>query len=81
MMYWQKDIQHVRFGLYLILIGVFLFVIGWFVQQYHEFVHTSEGFLSGVSSPLYPVGVGLIIVSVVLFIVGFYFILKEKIIN
>jgi len=66
-------------NMYLILIGVVLFVCGFFIRQYHEFRHTSEGYLSGVSYPLYPVGTGLIIGAIVLFLVGFYLILKEKI--
>lgn len=74
-------IQKVRFGLYLILSGVILFVIGLVAEDYHEFSHTSVGYLSGVSYPLYPVGVVLIVVSVVLFTVGSYLILKEKINN
>ncbi|MCX6671286.1 MAG: hypothetical protein NTX92_05150 [Euryarchaeota archaeon] len=72
-------IQKVRLGLYLILSGVILFVIGLVAEDYHEFSHTSVGYLSGVSYPLYPLGVVLIIVSVVLFTVDFYLILKEKI--
>lgn len=79
-MYWQKSIRHVRFGLYLIVGGIILFVIGLFAEDYHQFSHSSEGMLTGVSYPLYPVGVGLIIVSAVLFTVGFYLVLKEKII-
>jgi hypothetical protein len=74
-------IQKVRLGLYLILSGVILFVIGLVAEDYHEFSHTSVGYLSGVSYPLYPLGVVLIIVSVVLFTVGSYLILKEKIKN
>ncbi|MCX6662579.1 MAG: hypothetical protein NTY91_08545 [Euryarchaeota archaeon] len=52
-----------------------------FAEDYQQLSHTSVGYLSGVSYPLYPVGVGLIIVSVVLFTVGSYLILKEKIKN
>jgi drug/metabolite transporter (DMT)-like permease len=74
-------IQKVRLGLYLILSGVILFGIGLVAEDYHEFSHTSVGYLSGVSYPLYPLGVVLIIVSVVLFTVGSYLILKEKIKN
>jgi hypothetical protein len=50
-----------------------------FAEDYHQFSHSSEGYLTGVSYPLYPVGVGLIVVSVVLFSYGFYLIVKEKI--
>jgi hypothetical protein len=51
-----------------------------FAEDYHQFSHSSEGILTGVSYPLYPVGVVLIVVSLVLFLVGFYFIVKDKII-
>ena len=78
-MYWQKDIPHVRLGLYLILAGVVLSCIGLFARDYHVFVHSPQGYLTGVSYPLYPLGVVLIIISVVLFTGGFYLILKEKI--
>jgi hypothetical protein len=78
-MYWQKGIRHVRLGLYLIVGGIILFTIGLFAEDYQLLSHTSVGYLSGVSYPLYPVGVGLIIVSAVLFIIGFYLIVKEKI--
>jgi len=50
-----------------------------FAEDYHQFSHSSEGYLTGISYPLYPVGVVLILVSAVLFAVGFYLILKEKI--
>jgi drug/metabolite transporter (DMT)-like permease len=77
-MYWQKESDRVRFGVYLILIGVALFIGGWFVQQYHEFSFTPEGYLRDVSNPLSLVGVGLIIGAVVLFLFGFYLIVKDK---
>jgi multisubunit Na+/H+ antiporter MnhC subunit len=76
-----KIIEKVRFGLYLILSGIILFVIGLVAEDYHQFSHTSEGYLSGVSYPLYPLGVALIVISIVLFLVGSYLILKEKIKN
>jgi len=78
-MYWQKGIQQVRFGLCLILSGVILFIIGLFAKDYHEFSHSSEGYITGVSYPLYPIGIGLIVGSIVLFAYGFYLIVKEKI--
>jgi multisubunit Na+/H+ antiporter MnhC subunit len=74
-------IQKVRLGLYLILSGVILFIIGLVAEDYHEFSYTSVGYLSGVSYPLYTLDVVLIVVSVVLFTVGSYLILKEKIKN
>jgi hypothetical protein len=52
-----------------------------FAEDYHQFSHSSDGYLSGVSYLSYPVGVVLIFVSVVLFTVDFYLILKEKIRN
>jgi uncharacterized membrane protein len=78
-MYWQKNIGRVRFGVCLIITGVILFVVGLFVQQYHEFSSTPEGYIRDVSYPFYPVGIGLIVVSGVLFIIGFYCIVKDKI--
>ena len=75
------SIERVRVGFYLIVGGVVLFVVGLFAQDYHQFSHSTVGYLTGVSYPLYPVGVGLIVVSVVLFIVGSYYIVKEKIKN
>ncbi len=78
-MYWQKGIRQVRFGLWLILSGVILFIIGLFAEDYHVYSHSSEGYLTGISYPLYPVGVGLIVGSIVLFAYGFYLIVKEKI--
>ncbi|MFH1013552.1 MAG: hypothetical protein V1769_03475 [Thermoplasmatota archaeon] len=50
-------------------------------ENYHDYAHTPEGYLSGISYPLYPLGIALIIISIVLFIVGSYLILKEKIKN
>jgi hypothetical protein len=78
-MYWQKGIRQVRFGLCLILSGVILFIIGLLAKDYHEFSHSSEGYLTGISYPLHPVGVGMIVGSIVLFAYGFYLIVKEKI--
>ncbi len=78
-MYWKNESDRIRFGAYLILVGVVLFVAGLFVQQYQEFSFTSEGYLRGVTNPLYPVGAGLIIGAVVLFLLGFYLIIKDKI--
>jgi len=53
-------------------VAVFFFLIGLFAKDYHQFSHSSEGYLIGVSYLLYPVGFVLIIVSVVLFTIGFY---------
>ncbi len=78
-MYWQKDSDRVRFGVYLILVGAVLFVAGVFVQQYQEFSFTPEGYIRGVTNPWYPISVGLIIGAVVLFLLGFYLITKDKI--
>jgi uncharacterized membrane protein len=44
-------------------------------------INQDNRYLTGVSYPLYPVGVVLIVVSVVLFTFGFYLVLKEKIKN
>jgi hypothetical protein len=60
---------------------VILFVIGLVAEDYKEYAHTREGYLSGISYPLYPVGVALIVISIVMFLVGSYLILKEKIKN
>jgi hypothetical protein len=76
-----QSIERVRLGFYLIVSGVILFIIGLFAEDFHQFSHSSGGYLTGVSYPLYPAGVVLIVVSVVLFIVGSYFIVKEKIKN
>jgi hypothetical protein len=54
-------------------------LVGIFVQQYHEYSFTPEGYLRGVFNPKYLVGIGLIIVSILLFSVGFFCIVKEKI--
>ncbi len=78
-MYWQKDIGRVRLGLYLIITGVVLFVVGLFAEGYHVFSFSSVGYLTGVFYPLYLVGVGLIVAALVLFLIGFYLIIKEKI--
>jgi hypothetical protein len=62
--------------------GVMVFVIGILVKQYHEFnefTHISEGYLSDVPFPFNSIGIDLIVISVVLFLVEFYLIEKEKI--
>jgi hypothetical protein len=78
-MYWQKNTGRIQFGISLIIAGVILFMIGLFIQQYHEFSYTSVGYVSGVSYTLYTVGIGLIVVSVVFFVIGFYCIVKNRI--
>jgi hypothetical protein len=80
-MYWQKELQRIRFGLYFILAGVILFVVGLFAEGYHVFSFSPVGYLTGVSYPLYLVGIGLIVISLVLFLIGFYLILREKIMS
>ena len=78
-MYWQKELQHIRYGLYFIIIGVILFVIGLFAEGYHVFSFSSVGYLTGVSYPFYLVGIGLIVAALILFLLGFYLIFREKI--
>lgn len=74
-----KIIKKILLGFYLITSGIIIFVIGLFVQNYHQFSHTSEGYFSGIIYPYYPFGILLIVISVILITFGFYLIVKEKI--
>ncbi|PNX48339.1 MAG: hypothetical protein BV459_02545 [Thermoplasmata archaeon M11B2D] len=71
--------KHERLGLYLILSSVVLVIIGFLAQDFTQYVYSSQGYLMGVSRPLYPLGVALLLVSVVTFTLSFYLVVKEKV--
>lgn len=68
-----------RLGVFLVVLGIVLCVVGVVARGYYVYSYTSEGYLSGVSYPLSLVGVVLIVISLVLLVVGFYGIVKDRI--